>query len=92
MLVIGGTHDPAAPYRWAQRMAADLGNARLLTYQSDGHGAITDLDPCVVGAVLAYLEDGVVPPAGARCRQQLPEVAARRADDGREAWKRLTRF
>ena len=48
ILVIGGTHDPATPYQWAERLTDDLGNARLLTYRSDGHGAIGDGDPCVV--------------------------------------------
>ena len=71
-LVIGGTHDPAAPYIWAKRLTADLGNARLLTYRSDGHGAITDLNPCIVGSVLAYLEADVVPPEGASCTQEVP--------------------
>lgn len=47
-LVIGGTHDPATPYVWSQALTAQLGNARLLTYDSDGHGALTDLNGCVV--------------------------------------------
>jgi pimeloyl-ACP methyl ester carboxylesterase len=94
VLVIGGTHDPAAPYIWSKRLTADLGNARLLTYRGDGHGAITDLNPCIVGNVLAYLEGNVLPPAGASCAQQAPGAAQRlRGDDAqREAWKRLTRF
>jgi pimeloyl-ACP methyl ester carboxylesterase len=29
-VVIGGTHDPATPYKWARRLTADLGNARLV--------------------------------------------------------------
>ena len=37
-LVIGTTHDPYTPYVWAQRLTHDLGNARLLTYNGDGHG------------------------------------------------------
>jgi hypothetical protein len=91
--VIGGTHDPAEPYIWARRLAADLGNARLLTYESDGHGAITDLNPCIVGTVLAYLEADVLPPVGASCTQAPPDAAALRGEDTaqREAWKRLTR-
>jgi len=71
VLVIGTTHDPYTPYVWAKRLTHDLGNARLLTYRGDGHGAITDLNPCVVGNMLAYLEDGVLPPEGARCDQML---------------------
>jgi pimeloyl-ACP methyl ester carboxylesterase len=91
-LVIGGTHDPATPYRWAKRVVADLGNARLLTYRSDGHGAITDLNPCIVGSTLAYLEAGVLPEKGASCRQQSPEQAALRSApvEDRLDWKRTT--
>jgi pimeloyl-ACP methyl ester carboxylesterase len=70
-LVIGTTHDPYTPYTWAQRLTADLRNARLLTYNGDGHGAVTDLNPCIVGTMLAYLEAGVLPPTGASCDQAL---------------------
>jgi pimeloyl-ACP methyl ester carboxylesterase len=70
-LVIGTTHDPFTPYIWAKRLTHDLGNARLLTYNGDGHGAVTDLNPCIIGNVLAYLEEGVLPPAGASCDQIL---------------------
>ena len=67
-LVIGTVHDPMTPYAWAQRLTHDLGNARLLTYDGDGHGSITTLNPCIVGNMLAYLEDGVLPPDGTVCR------------------------
>jgi pimeloyl-ACP methyl ester carboxylesterase len=70
ILVIGGTHDPATPYQWAQRMVDDLGNARLFTYRSDGHGAINDGNPCVVVPVIQYLTDATqLPPEGASCEQ-----------------------
>ena len=91
-LVIGGTHDPATPYAWARRYVRDLGNARLLTYRSDGHGAVTDLNPCVGAAVLGYFEAGVLPPVGATCRQSVPAPGLRTA--AREdllAWKATTR-
>jgi pimeloyl-ACP methyl ester carboxylesterase len=70
-LVIGTTHDPYTPYAGAKRLTHDLGNARLLTYRGDGHGAVTDLNPCIVGHMLAYLEAGVLPPEGASCKQEL---------------------
>jgi pimeloyl-ACP methyl ester carboxylesterase len=70
-LVIGTTHDPYTPYAWAPRLTHDLGNARLLTYNGDGHGSITDLNPCIIGHVLGYLEAGVLPPTGASCDQQI---------------------
>ena len=92
VLVIGGTHDPATPYRWAKRVVSDLGNARLLTYRSDGHGAITDLNGCIVGRSLAYLETGALPEEGASCRQAVADPAALRSAGQEElrAWKRTT--
>lgn len=69
-LVIGMTHDPATPYVEAQRLTADLGNARLLTFDADGHFAVGALDPCVIGHALAYLEDVVLPQKGTVCVQQ----------------------
>ncbi|HEY0660500.1 MAG TPA: alpha/beta fold hydrolase [Lysobacter sp.] len=69
-LVIGMTHDPATPYHEAQRLTADLGNARLLTFDADGHFAVGTLDDCVLGHALAYLEAGALPPKGAVCVQQ----------------------
>jgi hypothetical protein len=70
ILVIGGTHDPATPYQWAERLTADLGNARLLTYHADGHGAINDGNPCVLLPAVAYVVDPtVLPPEGANCEQ-----------------------
>jgi pimeloyl-ACP methyl ester carboxylesterase len=67
-LVIGTVHDPMTPYAWAGRLVHDMGNARLLTYDADGHGSIVQLNPCIVGNMLAYLEDGVLPPEGTVCR------------------------
>jgi pimeloyl-ACP methyl ester carboxylesterase len=75
-LVIGGTYDPATPYRWSKRLVADLGNARLLTARGSGHGAITSLSPCIVAPVLAYLEEGVLPPEGTTCTLPDPFAAA----------------
>ena len=72
ILVIGITYDPATPYVWAERFTADLGNARLLTYQSDGHGALTSLDPCLLGAFIGFINDLVLPPEGATCVDQRP--------------------
>ncbi len=77
ILVIGGTHDPATPYQWAERLALDLGNAQLMTYDSDGHGAINDGDPCVVFPVLTYLTDPTaLPPEGLVCQQSFEPFTA----------------
>jgi TAP-like protein len=74
-LVLASTHDPAAPYRWAKRVVADLGNARLLPVHGDGHGVLTQLNGCAIGAVIAYVDDGDLPPAGASCQQAIPFVS-----------------
>jgi pimeloyl-ACP methyl ester carboxylesterase len=70
ILVVGITHDPATPYVHAQRVTADLGNARLLTFEGDGHGAASTFDICLVQAVVGYVVAGILPPQGAVCVQQ----------------------
>jgi TAP-like protein len=57
------------------RLTRDLGNARLLTMRGDGHTAYGGNSACIDAAVDAYLEDGVVPAKGAKCRQEVPFVA-----------------
>ena len=74
-LVIHGTHDPVTPFAWGKRVVRNLGNARLLTYRGDGHGVLTNLEPCPLGYLAAYLEDGVLPPAGASCTQESAATA-----------------
>ncbi|MET8625580.1 alpha/beta hydrolase [Kitasatospora sp. NPDC004669] len=66
ILVVGSTGDPVTPYPWAQRMAAGLPHAVLLTRDGDGHIAY-DKSGCVRDAVTAFLVDGRMPAAGARC-------------------------
>lgn len=67
VLVIGTTRDPATPYEWAQALTSELGNARLLTYQGDGHTAYLRGSSCVDGAVDTYLLGGTLPARGAVC-------------------------
>jgi TAP-like protein len=45
VLVIGNTHDPAAPYRGARAMARLLARARLLTVDGYGHTSLTTQAP-----------------------------------------------
>ncbi|MFJ6616714.1 alpha/beta hydrolase [Kitasatospora sp. NPDC091335] len=66
LLVIGSTGDPVTPYAWAQRLAGGLEHGVLLTREGDGHTAY-DKSGCVRDAVAAYLVDGRLPAAGARC-------------------------
>jgi hypothetical protein len=72
-LVVGNTYDPATPYVDARRLAATLGNARLLTMRGDGHTAYFGGNSrCIDRAVEAYLIAGVVPADGTICDKQVP--------------------
>jgi hypothetical protein len=72
VLVVGTTYDPATPYEDAQRLTGRLENARLLTMDGDGHGAYGGESECIDTSVDAYLERGVLPEPGRRCRQETP--------------------
>lgn len=65
-LVIGTTEDPATPYVWAERLAADL-DAPLLTWVGEGHTAYGRSNQCVIDAVDTFLVDGQLPADGTRC-------------------------
>jgi pimeloyl-ACP methyl ester carboxylesterase len=63
VVVVGNYYDPATRYKFAQRMAAELGNTRLLSVDAFGH--------CILGdalgvdkAVADYLTDLKVPANG----------------------------
>ncbi|MBE8525571.1 alpha/beta fold hydrolase [Amycolatopsis sp. H6(2020)] len=63
VVVVGNYYDPATQYKFAQRMAAELGNTRLLSVDAFGH--------CILGdalgvdkAVADYLTDLKVPASG----------------------------
>jgi hypothetical protein len=71
-LVIGTNHDTWTPFAWARRLVADLGNAWFLTFRGDGHDALTSFSPCIVGAMLGYLEEGALPAPGSACRRDPP--------------------
>jgi pimeloyl-ACP methyl ester carboxylesterase len=71
ILVVGTTHDPATPYQSAVALVEQLGNARLLTMEGDGHGAYGGNSSCVDGAVDAYLEEGTLPELGTECVQRV---------------------
>jgi hypothetical protein len=75
ILEIATTYDPATPYRGAKRLAAQLGNVRLLTMVGDGHTAYLNGSPdCIDTAVVAQIESLTVPPAGTTCQQMVPFV------------------
>ena len=70
--MVGTTYDPATPYEDAVSLTRQLGTARLLTMDGDGHGAYGGESACIDDAVNAYLEHGRLPAPGTRCKQQTP--------------------
>ncbi|MBW4717623.1 alpha/beta hydrolase [Saccharothrix obliqua] len=63
VVVVGNYYDPATQYRFAQRMARQLGNARLLSVDSFGHCVLGD-SAGVDTAVTDYLVNLRVPADG----------------------------
>ncbi|WP_305789846.1 alpha/beta fold hydrolase [Symbioplanes lichenis] len=74
VLLVNPTHDPATRYSFAQNMARELGNARLLAL--DGFGHTSSFSACVTTWYTRYLLAGQVPPRGTRCAQDLPPFPA----------------
>jgi pimeloyl-ACP methyl ester carboxylesterase len=81
-LVVGTRYDPATPYKEAQRLVMQLGNARLLTMTGDGHTAYDGFpadgfnSQCTDTAVEAYLFDLTLPAPGTKCPQDQPAFPA----------------
>lgn len=77
-LVVGTRYDPATPYKQAQRMTAELGNARLLTMWGDGHTAYDGYpadgynSACIDHTVEEYLFGLALPAVGTVCPQDQP--------------------
>ena len=67
ILVIGGKGDPATPYQWAPKLAAQLKTGVLVTYEGEGHGAYLSGSTCVSRLVDAYFLTGKNPGANATC-------------------------
>jgi pimeloyl-ACP methyl ester carboxylesterase len=68
VLVIGNVHDPATPYQGAKDLTNTLGNARLLTWNGEGHTSYLEGSSCIDNYVDAYLIQGTLPAAGTKCR------------------------
>jgi pimeloyl-ACP methyl ester carboxylesterase len=81
-LVIGTTYDPATPYAGAVSLVGDLGNARLLTMEGDGHTAYGGKSPCIDASTDAYLIEGTLPAEGTVCRQETVFLAPAPAPAG----------
>jgi pimeloyl-ACP methyl ester carboxylesterase len=67
ILVVGTTGDPATPYASAQKLASQLSDATLLTFEGEGHTAYGGNSTCVDAAVEGFLLTGKRPAAGTRC-------------------------
>lgn len=74
ILVVNSLHDPATPYPGAVAGAAELGNARLLTVDGDGHTSeYSEPSACRDTAEQAYLIARQLPRRGTVCPvSQLP--------------------
>jgi pimeloyl-ACP methyl ester carboxylesterase len=69
IVVVGGKNDPATPFRWAEEMAAALGdNAHLVTALGEGHGqllastCITDIEAALLISLETPAPDTVCEP------------------------------
>jgi pimeloyl-ACP methyl ester carboxylesterase len=67
IVVIGGTSDPATPYRWAVAVSQELESGVLLTRRGDGHGSYRTGDSCIDSAVNTYLLTLEPPAQGTEC-------------------------
>ena len=65
-LVVSTTHDPATPYQAGVDLAKQLGGG-LLTYDGTQHTVVFEGNACVDKYATAYLIDGTMPPADAKC-------------------------
>lgn len=74
ILVINAKNDPITPIWGAEAAVKELGNARLLTVNGDGHTSMyVEPSACRDAAKLAYLVSLQLPPAGTVCGvDQLP--------------------
>ncbi|MCP3804141.1 alpha/beta hydrolase [Allokutzneria sp. A3M-2-11 16] len=66
ILVVGTTGDPDTPYVDSVALSRTLANARLLTFDGEGHTGFYH-SPCSKAAITAYLADLRLPARGATC-------------------------
>jgi pimeloyl-ACP methyl ester carboxylesterase len=67
IVVIGTTRDPATPYANSVRLADQLSNGRLISFDGDGHTAYGRSNSCVDNAVNDYYTEGKAPPKKLDC-------------------------
>jgi pimeloyl-ACP methyl ester carboxylesterase len=68
IVVIGTTGDPVTPIAWAENLARELGNARLVTVNGTAHTSSLDGNPCLDAANSAYLVRLQAPRSGLHCK------------------------
>jgi pimeloyl-ACP methyl ester carboxylesterase len=73
ILIIGSTGDPTTPYSWAEAVARQLGNARLLTRDGPGHTAYFN-STCVQTWTYQFFGTLALPPKGTVCNSNNPDV------------------
>ncbi len=73
IMVVGGTNDPATPFRWAEKMAGELDGV-LVTFDGEGHASLTS-STCVSSAAVALLVELTPPPTGTVCAPNAPAEA-----------------
>lgn len=66
VLVIGGLRDTRTPIEWSQGLVAQLGNARLVVRDGDGHASYPR-SACVRRTVSAYMNDNALPADDTTC-------------------------
>jgi pimeloyl-ACP methyl ester carboxylesterase len=67
IVVVGTTRDPATPYEWSVRLRDQLANARLLSFDGDGHTAYGRSNRCIDTAINDYYTKGKVPADNTTC-------------------------
>lgn len=67
IVVVGTTRDPATPYEWSVRLRDQLSNARLLTFDGDGHTAYARSNSCIDDAINDYYTKGKTPQDDTTC-------------------------
>ena len=88
ILVVGTTNDPATPYVWAEALASQLPQGRLLRHEGEGHTAYGE-DPCTTRIVDGYLLALSLPDGALRCRAAGgPSPRSRRRRGARPAGRR----
>jgi pimeloyl-ACP methyl ester carboxylesterase len=75
VLVVNATYDSATSYQAGKAMARELADARLLTLNGYGHTALDNPSGCVGRYAARYFLNGVLPPVGATCEQDVPPFA-----------------